>query len=127
MCNLKTLLDGTQVPNDSEAWRHECEAAAMLRMTANERKAHLIAVTAKRGVAEKVRLQDTFVVAWVNRQAEKLAGMKEWERIDRLKVLTRENGTHIMARIEARLVVVMERRTKEAANDNSKTETERAA
>ena len=30
--NLVTLIDGRQVPNGSEEWRHECEARAVCRM-----------------------------------------------------------------------------------------------
>ena len=45
-----TLIDGRQVPSDSEAWRHECEARSVAHMpSTQQRHEDVDAVTRKRG------------------------------------------------------------------------------
>lgn len=65
MNNTVTLIDGTQVPSDSEAWRHECEARAIanLRSTA-ERRAWLESIEHRRGKEEADRLRKTLTALW---------------------------------------------------------------
>lgn len=127
MCNVKTLHDGRQVASDSEEWRHEAEAITLLRMPLNQRKAHLAAVEARRKGDARQRLESTLMALWINQQAERLAGMDEYEQMQRLQALGRDNKEHIMRRIEAQLAVVLERRG-DAANDNNEvnSQTERA-
>jgi hypothetical protein len=54
------LRDGSVVSSDSEAWRHECEARAVAKLsTAEERNAWLAAIAVKRGQAAADRLRET--------------------------------------------------------------------
>jgi hypothetical protein len=125
--NMRTLHDGRQVDSSSEEWRHEAEAITLLRMPVGERKKHLLAVEARRGIPARQALQNTLMALWINKQAEMLANLNERARMDRLQDLRRDNKDHIIRRIEARLVQVEDSRSGLfAANDNNK-ETERAA
>lgn len=52
------LLDGREVSNLSEDWRHECEARAVARMPTKEaRHGHLAAVERHRGKEARQALQ----------------------------------------------------------------------
>lgn len=53
------LLDGQQVPADSEAWRHECEARMVARLpTTAQRHEYVDTVRRKRGDAAARALRD---------------------------------------------------------------------
>lgn len=56
---LVTLADGQQVPSDSELWRAECEARALLAIPHEERADVLERIEQKRGAEAKRRLKDT--------------------------------------------------------------------
>ena len=63
------LVDGTIVCSTCEAWRHECEARAILRLPSlNERRAWLDALEKKRGKEARDALQVTMGAIW---QAER--------------------------------------------------------
>jgi hypothetical protein len=54
------LHDGTETTSDSEAWRHECEARAIAKLsTREERDAWLATIAIKRGEDEAERLRTT--------------------------------------------------------------------
>lgn len=71
-----TLHDGTQVASDSEAWRHECEARAIIAMpTKGDRRAYLRGkmdelgvlrggVLQRRGEAATRKLEETINAIW---------------------------------------------------------------
>lgn len=64
-----TLIDGRQVPSDSEEWRHETEARwVAARPTLMERRLYLDEVAAKRGQAEADRLRETMTRIWEARK-----------------------------------------------------------
>ena len=59
---MPELHDGTEVASDSEAWRHECEAATVLAMpTLDKRRNYLAAVEKRRGSAARESLQNTML------------------------------------------------------------------
>lgn len=59
---MPELHDGTEAASDSEAWRHECEAATVLAMpTLDKRRNYLAAVEKRRGIGERERLQNTML------------------------------------------------------------------
>lgn len=65
---MVTLHDGTEVPSDSEAWRHECEARSIMNMpTLEKRRAHLAAITKIRGQAAADRIRETMSILWPRR------------------------------------------------------------
>jgi hypothetical protein len=54
-----TLIDGTQADTSSEAWRHECEARAVSRLTSTQlRHEYIAAVRRSRGDAAADALRD---------------------------------------------------------------------
>lgn len=58
--NMVTLIDGRQVPSDSEDWRHECEARAIAALpTTAQRRAWLEDLQFKRGREAADRLRET--------------------------------------------------------------------
>lgn len=59
MVNRVRLHDGTVVASDSEAWRHECEARALLLMSFKDRHDWLQDIAKKRGVEAVERLRET--------------------------------------------------------------------
>ena len=60
-----TLIDGTQTCSWSEAWRAECEARAVCRMTTlNERRQYLALVQQKRGERVAAELRDLVAKVW---------------------------------------------------------------
>lgn len=63
--NTVTLIDGRQVPSDSEEWRHETEARWVTnRPTLMERRLYLDEVQARRGQEEADRLRKTMSRIW---------------------------------------------------------------
>jgi hypothetical protein len=55
---LVTLIDGTQVRSDSEAWRAECEARGVLEMrTKDARRMFLFKVEKRRGYDARNKLE----------------------------------------------------------------------
>ena len=63
--NTATLIDGTTTDTSSEAWRHECEARAILALpTLADRRAHLDAIEKRRGKPEADRLRATMGALW---------------------------------------------------------------
>jgi hypothetical protein len=117
-----TLHDGRQVANDSEEWRHECEARTLLRWPLAKRKIQLNLIAAKRGRAARQQLERTMMALWIERQAQMLADLNPPARMERLQVLRRDNGGHIIDRIEARMRAIEDSRSGIAANDKNKTE-----
>ena len=68
------LHDGRQVSNDSEEWRAECEARAVVRMsTKMERRAYIWRVREKRGDAAANALERLVRELW---EAER--AMLQW-------------------------------------------------
>ena len=62
------LLDGTEVANDSVAFRHECEARAIAKLpTLAERRAWLDDIERKRGKPAADRLRATMRALWERR------------------------------------------------------------
>jgi hypothetical protein len=71
-----TLYDGTQVSSDSEAWRHECEARAIIAMPGkaarralmrgmiDEQGKHRDGILQQRGEAAVKRLEATIMAIW---------------------------------------------------------------
>ena len=69
MAHDVTLIDGSVVASDSEAWRHECEARHLLDgMSLPVRRAYLAAIKAKRGDAAYDRLAATVTAIWQARR-----------------------------------------------------------
>ena len=65
-----TLIDGTTTDTASEAWRHECEARAILALpTLADRRAHLEAIETRRGKPEADRLRSTMGSIWGKERA----------------------------------------------------------
>ena len=65
---MPTLHDGREVATESEDWRHECEARAIMALpTTLERRTWLEGIEAKRGKAERERLQATIGALWSQR------------------------------------------------------------
>lgn len=68
--NLVRLLDGREVPTDSEHWRHECEARAIAALpTLNERRAWLEGIEQRRGKDAADRLRVTMGQIWAARRS----------------------------------------------------------
>ena len=60
-----TLLDGTVVAADSEAWRHECEARAIMALPGTaQRREWLQAIEHRRGKAVADALRATIMLMW---------------------------------------------------------------
>ena len=67
---LVTLVDGRQVPIDSEEWRAECEARAILAMpTVAVRREHLALIEKRRGRQPRERLEALILDIWNRRRA----------------------------------------------------------
>lgn len=64
-----TLHDGRQVASDSEEWRHECEARAVIAMRDRNARRHYLRgrVLPKRGIAATERLEQTIRQIWYAR------------------------------------------------------------
>ena len=61
----QTLIDGRQVPDDSDEWRHECEARAISKLPSTAmRRAWLEDIEQKRGKASADRLRETLRQLW---------------------------------------------------------------
>jgi hypothetical protein len=72
---LVRLVDGREVPSDSEAWRFECEARMLARIaTTQARHSYVDEVARRRGKAVAQALQQ---LAGQIRQAEVIANRKE--------------------------------------------------
>lgn len=67
--NAVVLLNGAEAANDSEEWRHECEARAITALpTLAERQAWLDDIERKRGKPAADRLRATMRLLWQQRQ-----------------------------------------------------------
>lgn len=65
---MPTLLDGREVPTDSEEWRHECEARSIAALPKlSYRRAWLAGIEASRGKADAIRLRETIRALWSQR------------------------------------------------------------
>lgn len=74
---IVTLVDGSQVSNYSEDWRHECEARAVLAMpTLRQRRAYLY------GETESVRINGKWVTKLSTRGIQQVRGMGEVKRLE---------------------------------------------
>ena len=63
------LIDGREVDSSSEAWRHECEARAILALPGKpQRQAWLESLEHKRGKADADRLRKTMLKLWEARR-----------------------------------------------------------
>ena len=56
---MVSLIDGSMVWNDSEAYRHECEARSIAAMPQRDRRAWLFDLERVRGVDATERLRKT--------------------------------------------------------------------
>lgn len=63
---MPTLLDGRDAPSDSEDWRHECEARAILDLpgSPDDRRNWLDDLEARRGVKHADKLRETVLKMW---------------------------------------------------------------
>ena len=62
---MVTLMDGREVPSDSEEWRAECEARYLLaRPSIDERRALLAAIEKRRGKAAREDLEQRALAIW---------------------------------------------------------------
>lgn len=60
-----TLIDGTVVKSDSEAWRFECEARHILRLpTLEARKGMLKMIEGRRGLPARRNLEEKIWEIW---------------------------------------------------------------
>ena len=78
---IVTLIDGRQVSDDSEEWRHECEARAIIKMPLlSQRRAYLYGkrdehgepyggILQQRGQAAVERLEETIKRIWYSSRA----------------------------------------------------------
>ena len=78
--NLVTLVDGTEVSNYSEEWRHQCECATILRMpTLEARRSYLYGtidkwgkpaggILQRRGEAAVKQMEATMLALWNDRK-----------------------------------------------------------
>lgn len=65
---IVTLIDGTQVENTSEAWRHQCEAVAITKLpSTGMRRAWLEDLERRRGKEAADRLRETIKALWARR------------------------------------------------------------
>jgi hypothetical protein len=62
--NTVTLHNGREVSSDSEDWRLECEAKALLRLELSTRRAELEAIEKKRGKASTAILKERITAIW---------------------------------------------------------------
>lgn len=82
--SMVTLVDGTRVLNDSEEWRHECEARTILNMPDRGARHDALygpinpktgqrygGVKGKRGEAELARLEAKILELWAHEKASK--------------------------------------------------------
>jgi hypothetical protein len=66
---MPTLIDGTEVDTNSEAWRHLCEARAIAGLPSlAERRAWLDDLARKRGPAAADRIRNTLKRLWEAKQ-----------------------------------------------------------
>lgn len=69
-----TLIDGSQVPGDSEPWRFECEATHILDMADKPtRVAMLEMIEKRRGAPARIALEDKILEVWHARRTLALA------------------------------------------------------
>ena len=62
---MVTLMDGREVPSDSEEWRAECEARYLLASPSiDERRALLAAIEKRRGKAAREDLEQRALAIW---------------------------------------------------------------
>lgn len=62
---MVTLMDGREVPSDSDEWRAECEARYLLaRPSIDERRALLAAIEKRRGKAAREDLEQRALAIW---------------------------------------------------------------
>lgn len=70
MTNVR-LTDGREVANDSEEWRAECEARAVLQMpTLQQRRDFLAAVETRRGKPAADKLKADIMRLWNHAQTK---------------------------------------------------------
>lgn len=66
---MPKLLDGREVPSDSEEWRHECQCRAIARLhPVDVRRECLENLKKKFGRAYVDRIKDTLTAIWKARQ-----------------------------------------------------------
>jgi hypothetical protein len=71
--NPVTLIDGTVVPSDSEAWRAECEARGVLRLpTKMRRLAYVRGVEEKRGFESAQKLRRDVIRVWEHQRSKEI-------------------------------------------------------
>lgn len=127
---MKTLMDGRQVHGNSEAWRHECEARAVLDMPLDQRKQHLEGqvdgdgrvlkkgILQYRGRDEMNRLKATIMLIWTDRQARNLLPLSQEEIDAHLeRIACDAQGERLRADIEARMAELISTK-RQAANDD---------
>jgi hypothetical protein len=62
---MPTLLDGSEVASDSDAWRMECEARHVAGMpTLEKRRDYLADIERRRGCVEADKLRATVAAVW---------------------------------------------------------------
>ena len=67
---MVALHDGTMVPSDSEEWRHECEARAVMNMpTRIDRNRYIMKVAKSRGDEAAHQLRETVQKLWPARSS----------------------------------------------------------
>jgi hypothetical protein len=62
---MPNLIDGREVPSDSDEWRHECECRAIAALpTLPDRRAWLESLEKRRGLSEVQRIRETMKKLW---------------------------------------------------------------
>lgn len=98
-----TLLDGRLVPSDSEEWRQECEARAVLKMPLGLRKQYLGIVEKKRGLPERQRVQGLVERLWIIQRADEFVHLDQNDLEHRMHAIELAAGIRVVARIRERI------------------------
>lgn len=101
---LKRLHDGRMVSTNSEDWRHECEAGALLKMGHSDRARMLEGVEKKRGASERERLERTMYAVQLDREADRVLAMQTLEQRRRhLDFVGIERGPYARRELETEI------------------------
>ncbi len=102
--NQVELHDGRQVDSNSEAWRHECEAAHVLTLPTAARQGYIGNVTARRGKEAGSELRNTVYRVWIARQVKALEFMDTREREEKLYKIERTSNLRTRQDVEKALM-----------------------
>lgn len=117
---MPTLIDGREVPSNSEEWRAECEARYVGAMHGPNILAYVGVVADRRGqaAADALYTRALDVRAWTEDQAEAVAGLPtQQDRRDRLAAIASQYGDEAAKQVErqAREIFASHVKSKSAA------------